>query len=490
MTDPQIVELTGRGRRSVEDATVGPATSSGWGELAVVVRPVAALVAVGVFTLAPGSLEPEARASIFAFASAVVLWSMTKLPAAWVALVSVVLLIALGGAKQEALFGAMSSDVVWLMIGAFVLGGAVQVSGLAARLTRLAAGRRTTVSGVLWRVTLLLLPLSLLIPSTSGRAAVMLPVFRSLSRTSSDRSVVRALSLLIPTVILVSTICTLVGAGSHLVANDLLEQVSGERISFARWALYGAPFGVAASAIACWIIQRLFLSRDTRSTLLSLPSVEPKPLSGRERRTLLVIAGMVGLWATESMHGIEIAFVAVVGAVMLTMPKAGVMSWKDGVSAVSWNLVVFVGAALVLGEALIETGAAQWIIERVFSASGIAEAESPFLILIILALLTLTSHVYMTSHAARAAALVPAVLFLGQSLDLDPVAVMFIATVGMDYCLTFAVSSKALLLYSELDEDTFEPPDLLRLSAVLLVAHVALMITFYYGYWRYVGLEL
>lgn len=209
-----------------------------------------------------------------------------------------------------------------------------------------------------------------------------------------------------------------------------------------------------------------------------------------ERRTLAVIAVMVGLWATETVHGVEIAFVAMVGAIVLTMPGVGVMGWKDGVRAVSWNLVVFVGAALVLGEALIETGAARWIIERLFAVSGIAEAQAPLLILLVLALLTLTSHVYMTSHAARAAALVPALLFLAQSLDLDPVAVMFIGTVGMDYCLTFAVSSKALLLYSELDEDTFDPPDLLRLSAVMLAAHVGLILAFYFGYWQFVGLEL
>ena len=67
---------------------------------------------------------------------------------------------------------------------------------------------------------------------------------------------------------------------------------------------------------------------------------------------------------------------------------------------------------------------------------------------------------------------------------------MFIGTVGMDYCLTFPVSSKALLLYAELDEDTFEPPDLLRLSSVLLPVHVALVVVFALTYWPLVGLAL
>jgi di/tricarboxylate transporter len=144
----------------------------------------------------------------------------------------------------------------------------------------------------------------------------------------------------------------------------------------------------------------------------------------------------------------------------------------------------------VLGEALIDTGAAGWIVERLFAASGIAEAGSELVVLLVLTLLTLTSHVYMTSHAARAAALVPALLYLGTSLDLDPVALVFIGTVGMDYCLTFPVSSKALLLYAELDEDTFEPPDLLRLSSVLLLAHVVLVVVFYHAWWSPLGLAL
>jgi len=455
------------------------------------VRPVAALVVVGVgVVLLPATLSGEAKAALFAFALAIVLWSMTGLPAAWVALLAVLVLVALGGDEQDALYDALASDVVWLMVGAFVLGGAITRTGLAGRLTGLVARRARTVGGVLWSMTLLLLPLSLLIPSTSGRAAVMLPVYRSLSRAAGDRSVSRALALLVPTVILVTTVSTLVGAGSHLIANDLLEEFSDERISFAEWALYGIPFGLAAALVSCLAISRMFLGPATRVLPLTVPTGPQTAWSRSERRTAAVTLTMVALWVSESVHGIEVATVAVAGAVALTAPGIGVLTWKDGVKAVEWNLVVFVGAALVLGEALIDTGAAGWIVERLFAASGIAEAGSELVVLLVLTLLTLTSHVYMTSHAARAAALVPALLYLGTSLDLDPVALVFIGTVGMDYCLTFPVSSKALLLYAELDEDTFEPPDLLRLSSVLLLAHVVLVVVFYHAWWSPLGLAL
>jgi hypothetical protein len=41
-----------------------------------------------------------------------------------------------------------------------------------------------------------------------------------------------------------------------------------------------------------------------------------------------------------------------------------------------------------------------------------------------------------------------------------------------------------------LENETYQPSDLLRLSAVLLIAHLALIVIFYYGYWRWIGLAL
>lgn len=428
--------------------------------------------------------------SLFAFALAVILWSTTSLNAAYVALATVMLLIISGGADQEALYEALESDVIWLMIGAFVLGGAVQQTGLAARLTGLVVTRARTVGSVFWLLTTMLIPLSFVIPSTSGRAAVVIPVFRSIANAADDRRVTRAMALLMPTVILVATISTLIGAGSHLIAIDLLSEIADVRLSYAQWALYGLPFGIVASYISCWVIMQLFLDKNRRDRALQIPQQKHKPLCKAEKTTLFVVLAMVGLWLTENWHGLEIATVTVIGALVLTAPGIGVLSWKNGLKAVSWNLVIFVGAALVLGEALIESKAAEWIINNLFAVSGIVSAESRLLILLVLSLISLTSHIYMTSHTARAVALIPALLYLGNSLQLNPTAVLFISTVGMDYCLTFPVSSKALLMFQELEGETYKPADLLRLSSVLLLVHLGLIVLFYYTYWRWIGLQL
>jgi anion transporter len=458
------------------------------------------LSAAGLAVLLPEDLGLPARLALFAFAGAAVLWTLTTINAAYVALGAVLLLVLGRAIEQEDLFETLESDVIWLMMGAFILGAAVQVSGLAARLTRLVAAHSCSVGGMMWLVTAMLVPLAFLMPSTSGRAAVSLPLFRSISSGAGNRRVTRALALLIPTIILVSTISSLVGAGSHLIANDLLDEFldqtagpdAGDQsgISFSDWMLYGLPFGIAASIVSALAVSRMFLRPEERRLPLRIPQSPAEPLSSQEKRTVAVATAMVVLWLTEGWHGLEIATVSILGAFILTLPGAGVLSWKAGLKAVSWNLIFFVGAALVLGEALIETGAAQWLIGRMFEITGITRGGSALLVLTGLTVISLTSHIYLTSHAARAAALIPPLLYLAGALDINAVAVMFIATVGMNYCLTFPVSSKALLMYQELERETWVPADLLRLSAVLLPVHAVLMVVFYYLYWRHVGLAL
>ena len=452
--------------------------------------PLALTLAAGIGVLLPTSLPNEGRLTLLAFIVAAILWSTTSINAAYVALGTVMLLVLTGGISQAKLFAALSSDVIWLMIGAFILGGAVQKTGLAERLTQIVVFKASSVRSLFWLLTSVLIPLSFLIPSTSGRAAVTIPVFRSITATTDDKRITRAIALLMPTVILVSTIGAIVGAGSHLIANDLLFQITKKRISFAQWSIYGLPFAIAASYASCWVITRLFLNKSRLDRPLASPKLRQKPFSTAEIKTSAIVLGMFLLWLTEGIHGYEIATVSLAGALLLTLPNFGVLSWQEGIKAVSWNLIIFVGAALVLGRSLIDSDAAQWIICRIFDLSGIAQTNSPLLILLLLSLISLTSHLYMTSHTARAAALVPPLLYLTNSLQLNPVAVLFLSTLGMDYCLTFPVSSKALLIYCELDERAYKPADLLRLSSILLLVHLGLIILFYFGYWRWIGLAL
>ena len=82
-------------------------------------------------SLLPSSLTMEAKWSLFGFCSAIILWTTTTINSAYIALGSVLFLIISGTAKQDLLFDSLASDVIWLMIGSFILGRALQITGLA-----------------------------------------------------------------------------------------------------------------------------------------------------------------------------------------------------------------------------------------------------------------------------------------------------------------------------------------------------------------------
>lgn len=451
------------------------------------------LVALAVAVWLPAGLEWPARAALLAFGGAAAFWIFTDVSAAYVAVVAALSLVVTQAIDQGALFDGLGSKVVWLIAGTFILGAAVEKSGLAARLTAVIVGRGTTVGGLMWRLTLGVLPLAFLIPSTSGRATVLLPLYRALIEADDDERLARAAGLLIPAIIVLSTVCSLTGTGSHLVAVDLLERLSDQTIDFGRWMLWGLPFGIAACLVTTFLIGRLFLDRELRGRTLAEVDAPAKPFSGAEWRTTAVVVGMLGFWLTEGLHPFGIATVAVAGAVLLTTPRFGVLTWKEGVEAVNWSLVLFIAGALVLGRALIDTGAAKWLIGSLLAVSHLTGDSPTIFVLVGLSVLSLTSHLYMVSHTARVAALLPPLLLLAKTLGLSAVAIVFVVNVGIDFCLTLPVSSKALLIFQQVerpgsDQPAWNPADLLKLSAVLLPIYWALMIAFYYTYWRFTGL--
>jgi hypothetical protein len=83
-------------------------------------------------------------------------------------------------------------------------------------------------------LTAVMIGSAFIIPSTSGRAAMMLPIFTAIAANMQSRIRV-AFALLIPTVILLSAFGSLVGAGAHIAAVELLTRMADQSVSFAYW---------------------------------------------------------------------------------------------------------------------------------------------------------------------------------------------------------------------------------------------------------------
>ena len=251
--------------RVVTGTTLLRSRTARLGLLAVLGTAGLAAAITAVSATGPG-LSSAGRTTVVVFAAAVFLWVFTEVDDTYVALGAAVTLVLTGVLSTEELFTTLGDDTVWLLLAAFVIAAGVTQSGLSTRATAYVVCAARSPRGLFHLLTAALVVTTFAVPSTSGRAALAVPVFLVLARTFAERPLlVRALALLFPTVVLLSAVASLLGAGAHLVTSEVLTTATGSGISFVRWLLLGLPLGVVASHLAAEVVLLLFTSGEERA---------------------------------------------------------------------------------------------------------------------------------------------------------------------------------------------------------------------------------
>src|SRR5690606_8087088 len=71
------------------------------------------------------------------------------------------------------------------------------------------------------------------------------------------------------------------------------------------------------------------------------------PVSGREIRAVVIFLVILGMWATDQLHGVGPTAVAFVGAIVALLPRVGIVTWND--VDIPWHLMIFSAGAYALG---------------------------------------------------------------------------------------------------------------------------------------------
>lgn len=442
----------------------------------------------------PG-LGADARLTLAVFALATCAWIGTPIDDTYIALGAGLALTATGVISSDTLFGTLGDETVWLLICAFVLAAAVARSGLAGRAAAFLVSGARSVRQLTHLTTAALVVTAFAVPATSGRAALALPVFLALAKVLANRKrLVVMLALLFPTVILLSAVATLIGAGAHLITVSVLWEATGERIGFTQWLLLGLPLAMTSSHLAAEAVLLTTTRRADRRgpvhiTLDQLQEHSEQPVTGpweaAETRCALLLATVVVLWCSEPLHQVPPAVVALIGAVVASSPALGTVGLKDALKTVPWSLLLFMAATMAMGVALADSGAARWLV------SGLPLDLSPWLFLTVVVAVSTAAHLVLQSRSARSSVLVPLVVAAAVGTGVNPVAAALASTAAAGFCHTLPASAKPVTLFAEIpDTPTYTPRDLLRLSAVLAPLTAALVLLFAVTLWPLLGVPV
>ena len=218
----------------------------------------------------PIGITFEGKMSLGIFFFALILWISESLPNYATSMITLALLSILGGWSEKAALGTLGYGVIWLMISAFIITSGMEKSGLAKRL----ALAIITRFGKTWKTLLLSLmaanfTVAFIIPSTTARAAMLLPIVLLVAKAYKAETENKNLGKLLAIQGLqannISTSAILTATAPQILAIGLLKEFTGTQVSWGEWFIASAPIAILTLLASFVIGLILFKPKDNVS---------------------------------------------------------------------------------------------------------------------------------------------------------------------------------------------------------------------------------
>ena len=415
----------------------------------------------------------------------VIWWAAQVAQPGYISGTYLMLLCLLRVADTKVIFSGWTESTIWLVPGAYLIASAVRKSGLGERLSYLLIRRfvRGWYSMIL-AIFALSLVLSLLIPHPWPRSLLLMSVISVVIRDAELPQ--REAAVAGFTVYASAVPLSLVFLTADSI-NMLAASYTGETVSFIRWFLVMGPPALLLAGLTLLLILVLF--PPEAPVRLDLERVEAArsalgKVTGQEWRTLVWIVLAVALWMTNGITGLDIGWITMLVAMMMSMPGPVRLLIAPDWREVPFQVMVFLTAAVAIGRVGMATGMNQWIAETLLPR----EMPENFLLLaLLIALTVILIHMFMGSVIAVLGIVIPTFLTAAQNLGVAPMAVaglVYLCVAG-HYLLPFHHLS--ILVGQGEENGMYTQWETLRLGipltgAVLIAAAAAV------GWWKLIGL--
>ena len=436
--------------------------------LQVLGLPLALIIFMTVFTMpTPAGLLLQGKAALAVFFSIFVLWVSQSIPPFLSSLVAVILLVLTGAWGEKSALGVFGLDVLWVMLMAFFITSGMQKSGFAKRLALwMTSNFGHTARGALLTLAVTNLLLAFVVPSTTARATLMLPismlilqVYHAVPGESNFGRKVMIQQLQINNI---STGGILTATSPQIMAAGLIKDLAGAEVTWLKWFAGAFPIAVLAVLFSLFI-GGLFYKNEAeappvgegrqagdakaalREQYLALGKITPN-----EIKAIIIFFLTVFFWVTDGFHfnlfGFQISLVIVtlISGTLFFMPYIGIATWQD--AKIPWDLLVFSVGAYAVGLALDDSGGASFMLKAVFGSVDLATLGF-FNLYVIVTFIAMFSHLVFTSKTVRTIILIPTIIGIAKTAGVNPLALALPAAFTIADVITLPPQSKPSLIF-------------------------------------------
>jgi len=383
------------------------------------------------------------------------------------ALLPIVAFPLLGVAPMNKVLPPYAADVIFLFMGGFILGLAIERWGLDRRIAysvlRLVGARPSAIIGGFMAVTAFL---SMWVSNTAC-AAMMVPIALSVidlvlrSRTGKglkesggipqdripERNFATGLLLCVAYAASIGGIATIIGSPPNGIAVRYIQQTFGKEVSFFDWLMIGGPFTLIFLPIAWLMVTRVLFRSDIGEIAGGRQHFDEEyrklgPLTRGEKTVLAVFSVTAMLWifspllkpvvvaGMKPLAGLSDAGIAMLAAMALFLIPVdrakGVraMDWDTAVK-LPWGVLMLFGGGLTLAASIEANGVSEFIGN---SSRGLSGLHPILLLLAITAMTVFLSE--LTSNTAQVATMVPVLAAMAPVLGMNPYVLILACTLG------------------------------------------------------------
>lgn len=428
----------------------------------------------------PLGLEETQQKVAAVLMGVILLWLCESIPIPVTGLLGVGLMVLVGVAPASEVLAPFGSTTVFTFIGAFILAQAMLKHGVAQRIAYLVLGIPgvgTSTVRIIMAFGVITCVLSAFVSNTAT-VAMLLPtalgILTVIAQLMQDKGIVKedfdpmrlrvgaALMLMLAYGASIGGLLTPVGAPPNLIGRGLIEEATGEKISFGQWVASAAP--ICASMLVVLMVILFLVNRPETRRIEGVAEFlrDRRRAQGKMTRaeinTIIAFSVTVFLWILPAVlslftgvdspvyqvvdERLNEGIVAVLGASLLFLLPTdrkklkATLDWSDA-AKIDWGTILLFGSGMIFGAMLGDSGLAETIGNGLYGMMGVSSGLVITAMAVVLAILISET----TSNTAAAAVTVPIVVPLAVAAGVDPVVPALAATFGASFGFMLPIST-------------------------------------------------
>lgn len=380
------------------------------------------------------------------------------------------------------------NPIIYLYLGGFVIGLAVEKWDLHKRIAfNIIGSVGTKPKNLLLGIMVATAFLSMWISNTAT-TIMMLPIGISIIEVfDGKRAFARNMLLGIAYSASIGGMATLIGTPPNLILAGVVKESLGIEISFLKWFLFAAPLAFILLMGVYWYLTRAISIPEKKGPHDGFHLARLGKMSTQEKRVSFVFILTAFLWITRSflinpwLPAVDDTMIAIFGGILiLSLPaKKGngprLLEWEEA-KKLPWSVLILFGAGLAIAKGFSTTDLTNWL--------GHSFEELNFLPAALLMLIVLASINFLTeitSNVATASMLLPILITLGLTLEMEPLPLMAGAAIAAScaFMLPVATPPNAIVFSS----GRITIPEMMKTGFLLNIFSVLVIFLFVTFFW-------